>query len=95
MITMHQHPDNVLLCHLRQGRKKQDVYWHPRKDKKLRMAVDNLGSFNTEKLRDKFKLSYNQMKEILQNLKRNQTPEGNLQTKFRKLLVFQCLLELN
>ena len=72
MITLSEHPDNVLLCDMRLGKKTQPVYWHPRKDKNLRMAVDNLGSFNTEKLRDKFKLSYNQMKEILDNLKKKQ-----------------------
>lgn len=88
MLTLHDHPDNVLLCQMKSGKLTSPVYWHPRKNKDLRMAVDNLQSFNTEKNRDKFKLSHNQMKQILNQLKKQTTPEDKLQTKFFKVKKF-------
>lgn len=85
MITLHEHPENVFLCHLKSGKKKSNVYWHPRKNKEMRMAVDDLQSFNTEKIRDKFRVSQKQMTEIIDNLKTESTPEGALQSKFFKI----------
>ena len=86
MLTLTPHKDNVLLCQITNGgKKRQDVYWHPRKNKELRLAVDNIQSFNTEKNRDKFKLSHAQMSEILGHLKKGTTPEDRLQTKFFKV----------
>ena len=88
MLTLHDHPENVFLCEMRSGKKKHPIYWHPRKDKQLRMAVDSLQSFNTEKNRDKFKLSSNQMGDILKHIKSGTTPEDRLQTKFFKVKKF-------
>ena len=52
------------------------------------MAVDSLESFNTEKNRDAFKLSSNQMSEIVTHIKNGTTPEDRLQTKFFKVKKF-------
>ena len=48
------------------------------------MSVDSLHGFNTEKFRDKFKLSHNQANDIIDHLKKNTIPEGGLQNKFFK-----------
>ena len=85
MLTLHDHPDNVFLCHLVDGKKKHKIMWHPRKDIKLRMSVDSLDGFNTERFRDRFKLSKNQADEIITNIKQKTTPEGGLQSRFFKV----------
>jgi hypothetical protein len=49
------------------------------------MSVDSLESFNTEKFRDRFKLSNPQASEIIQHIQKKTTPEGGLQNKFFKV----------
>ena len=88
MITLNKHKDNTFLCWLKDGRHRRPLYWHPRKDPKLRLAIDSLDSFNEETVRDQFKISHAQMQTILKHLKRNATLEGQLQSKFFKVKKF-------
>jgi hypothetical protein len=81
MITLQKHKDNIQLCKLKSGKKSIPVWWHPTRKPELRLAVSDVGSFNNEIFRDKFKLSQNQAEEIIQHLKNNTTPENHLQTK--------------
>ena len=85
MITLHKHPDNIQLCKLQDKKKTIPVYWHPIRNPQLRMAVQDLNSFATEEMRDRFHLSQNQMEEILSHIKKGTQPEGGLQAKFFKL----------
>ena len=85
MLTLHDHPDNVFICNLVDGKKKHKIMWHPRKDIKLRMSVDSLDGFNTERFRDRFKLSKSQADEIITHIKQKTTPEGGLQSRFFKV----------
>ena len=85
MITLHEHPDNIQLCKLRAGKKTLPVYWHPVRNPQLRLAVQDLNSFATEEMRDRFHLSQKQMSDILTHIKKGTQPEGGLQAKFFKL----------
>ena len=85
MLTLQQHPDNVFICYLVEGKKRQKIWWNPRKDLKLRMSVDSLDAFNTERFRDRFKISKNQADEIISNIKNKTTPEGGIQSRFFKV----------
>ena len=85
MLTLQEHPDNVFLCWMIDGRKKRKIMWHPRKDPKFRLSVEDIKTFNTEKFRDKFKLSHTQADTILGHLKKSTVPEGVLQNKFFKV----------
>ena len=77
MLTLQKHPANVRLCTLVQGKKKTPVFWHPRIDKSLMNEVENVGSFNTEPLRDKYELSEEQANEIFTGLRDNVVCEHN------------------
>ena len=85
MLTLQEHPDNVFICYLEDGKKKQKIWWHPRKDLKLRMSVDSLDAFNTERFRDRFKISKNQADEIISHIKNKTTPEGGIQSRYFKV----------
>ena len=85
MITLHPHPENVELCRLKDGKKSIPVFWHPVRNKDLRLAVTDLGSFATEEMRDKFRLSSNQMDMVLDHMKNGTEIEGGLQHKFFKV----------
>ena len=85
MITLDEHPDNILLCKLSHGKKSQPVWWHPVRNPEMRLAVENLQSFATEEMRDRFHLSQNQMAEILEHIQKGTQPEGGLQPKYFKL----------
>jgi hypothetical protein len=85
MLTLKEHPDNKFIAWLyEKNKRKHKIYYHPQKDIKLRMSVDNMESFNTQKFRDEFKLSNNQALEIFEAIKKNIAPEGKLQKKFFK-----------
>ncbi len=85
MITLQKHPDNVELCKLKQGNKTIPVYWHPVRNPALRMAVTDVGGFDTEEFRDRFRLSKNQSADILKHLRNQTTPEDKLQNTFFKV----------
>ena len=86
MLTLKEHKDNKFLAWLYEGNKrKRKIYYHPNKDINLRMSVDTLDAFNSEKFRDKFKLSKSQASDIIEHLKKKTTPEGGLQSKFFKV----------
>jgi hypothetical protein len=99
MLTLKEHPDNTFLAWLYEnGKRKHKIFYHPHKELSLRMSVDSLDSFNSERFRDKFKLSQNQTVEILGHLKKKTTPEGALQTKFfrvKKYLEESLFHEMN
>ena len=70
MITLKSHKDNVELCKLKHGKKLIPVYWHPVRNKDLRLSVTNLEqSWNNEDTRDRFRISKQQMSELLKHLK--------------------------
>ena len=74
MITLKEDPNNTFLAWLYENdKRKHKIFYNPNKDINLRMSVDSLDSFNTERFRDKFKLSQGQAVEIIDHLK-NKTP---------------------
>ena len=86
MITLKEDPNNTFLAWLYENdKRKHKIFYNPNKDINLRMSVDSLDSFNTERFRDKFKLSQGQAVEIIDHLKKKTTPEGGLQAKFFKV----------
>ena len=60
MITLHKHPDNIQLCKLSDKKKTIPVYWHPIRNPQLRMAVQDIKSFATEEMRDRFFIGFDQ-----------------------------------
>ena len=86
MITLRDHPENTFLAWLYENKKrKHKIFYHPHKDLNLRMSVESLDSFNTERFRDRFKVSGTQATDIINHLKNKTTPEGGLQGKFFKI----------
>ena len=85
MLTLKKHPDNIELCTLKKGKKKIPVYWHPVKNKDLRLAVTNVHGFDNEMFRDRFQLSEAQSQDILDHMHAGTTPEGSLQKPFFKV----------
>jgi len=86
MLTLKEDPNNTFLAWLYENNKrKHKIYYNPNKNLNLRMSVDSLDSFNTEKFRDRFKISTNQAAEIINHIKNKTTPEGGLQAKFFKV----------
>ena len=61
MITLHKHPENIQICKLKSKKKTTPVYWHPVRNPQLRMAVQDINSFATEEMRDRFRISKNQI----------------------------------
>ena len=47
MLTLKDHPENVMIAEIRHGKKKRmtPVYWHPTIKPELRNAVENLDYF--------------------------------------------------
>ena len=84
MLTLRAHRDNVELCKMRDGKKLVPVFWHPVRDKTLRLAVSDINGFATEEFRDRFRISKSQADEILEHLKAGTTPEGGIQRTFFK-----------
>ena len=68
MLTLKKHPDNIELCTLKKGKKKISVYWHPVKNKDLRLAVTDVHGFDNEMFRDRFQLSEAQSQDILNHM---------------------------
>ena len=60
-----------------------DVYWHPRRDETFRNEVEDLNSFNTPYLRDRFELSKAQADSIFDHLKRDETDVSNQKAFFK------------
>jgi hypothetical protein len=87
MITLHPHPENVLLCDMRMGKKTVPVYWHPKKNDALKNSVEDIASFFTPELRNRFELSSKQADTILDHLKAGTVPES-IQSKFFKVKRF-------
>ena len=87
MLTLTKNAENVKIAEIRTGKNKklQPVWWHPVRNPEMRLAVENLQSFATEEMRDRFHLSQNQMAEILEHIQKGTQPEGGLQPKFFKL----------
>ena len=85
MLTLKSHPDNVELCLLKTGKKKQKVFWHPVRNSDLRNAVSDVKGFDSEAFRDRFGLSPGQSEQILDHLNSGTTPEGPLQKVFFKV----------
>ena len=84
MLTLKPHPENVKICDMRIGKKLQDVYWHPKKNKGLQNAVEDVSSFFTPEFLDRFELSREQAEDIKQHLN-NDTTSDKYQTKFFKV----------
>ena len=86
MITLQKHKDNVQLCFLKEGKKKIPVYWHPVRNKQLRLAVTDITNFFNEEFRDRFKLSKTQADLFAKHLKEGTSPEAGMhQAKFFKV----------
>ena len=91
MLTMHKTKESVEIARLynsEKDRKPQPVYWHPRKEEKLKMGVDDVKNYLTsEKFRDYYKLSLLEAQAIANALHRGKDVEGKkgLQNKFFKV----------
>jgi hypothetical protein len=79
MLTLKKHPDNVEICKLKvgKGKKTVPVFWHPVRNKDLRLSVTDVNTFNSELFRDRFRLSKGQADEIIAGIKNDTTPEGS------------------
>ena len=69
MLTLQNHPENIQIAVLKDGNKKQPVFWHPTIKPELRNGVEDLNYFfgNTD-FRDRFELSHEQSDEIKSSL---------------------------
>ena len=87
MLTLTETPESTFVCWIYENNKrKQKIWYHPYRDKKLRNSVDNLDSFNTEPFRDRFRLTRHQASSIIDHLKKGTEPdEKHVQNKFFKI----------
>ena len=83
MLTLTEHKDNIVIAHMRTGKKTVPVYWHPVVNAELRNSVEDVGSFFTQDFRDRFELSEDQSESIHTHMSQNQVCEKN-QSKFFK-----------
>ena len=56
MLTLTPHKENVVIAHMRSGKKIVPIMWHPVVKEELRNSVDDLGTFFTQDFRDRFKI---------------------------------------
>ena len=90
MITLHKTSEATEIAKLYESerdRKGQPVYWHPRKEEKYRMGIDDVSKYvGSEKFRDYYRLSVLDAQKIAKALKRGKdVPEDankGLQNKF-------------
>ena len=92
MLTLHKTDESIEIARLYSGekdRKPQPVFWHPRREEKYKMGVDDVKSFLTsEKFRDYYKLSVVESQAIAEALHRGKdVPDAKkgLQNKFFKI----------
>ena len=83
MLTLTPHKDNIVIAHMRTGKKTVPIMWHPVVKEELRNSVDDLGSFFTQPFRDRFELSEDQSHSIQNHLVKNEVCEKN-QSKYFK-----------
>ncbi len=91
MLTLQDTPGGKFLCWIYKNNKRhQRVYWHPRRELKYRNAVPDLNIFNTEVLRDQFKVTRQQAGVIFAHIKNTTEPDDatRLQNKFFKIKKF-------
>ena len=92
MLTLHKTEEGTEIARLYNGekdRKPQPVYWHPKKEERYKMGVEDVRPYlSSEKFRDYYKLSVIEAQAIARALQKGRdVPEGKrgLQNKFFKV----------
>ena len=93
MLTLQKTSETIEVAKLYESekdKKGQPIYWHPRKDVKLRMGIDDVSDYvGSEQFRDTYRLSVLDSQKIAEALKRGKdVPEDadkGLQNKFFKV----------
>ena len=93
MLTLHKTPESVEIARLYENDRDKNgkpVYFHPKKDEKYKLGVDDIGKYLTsEEFRDYYKLSKLEAQAISQALLRGKdVPDGahkGLHNKFFKV----------
>ena len=83
MLTLKSHVDNVKLCDMLVGKKTVDVYYHPVKNEELRNAVEDIGAFFDKEFQDRFELSEEQSRNIIDHLKAGTVSEKHQKMFFK------------
>ena len=87
MLTLTDHPENIEIATLIDNGKKTPIYWHPKKNKDLKLEIDDIKKFNTEEFRQRFAITRVQSEEILDHLV-NDTEPTTQQSIFFKVKAF-------
>jgi hypothetical protein len=93
MLTLQEHPENVQICILKDGKKKQPVWWHPTVQPELRSEIEDLNYFfGNPDFQDRFELNHEQCEDIKSSLTNNTVSEKHQSKHFQcKRFITQVL----
>ena len=83
MLTLEPDRENKELAKMKTGKRMVPVWWHPRINETLMNTVEDLHSFNSDYIRDRFELSKAQAHDIFTGLNKDEVVETNLSKYFK------------